>query len=181
MSAPGSGRVPAPTVTRDAHAVSELTTAECWRLLRAQNLGRLAVDRDDGSPDVIPVNYVVFGEGIVFRSAPGGKLRSIATQPLVAFEVDGVERSARWSVVVRGAAREMTSATEIEASGARALVSSNPTRKQHFIRVVPSTTTGRRFADPSLAIRDVPDRTRRVKPSPVPHFVLPGQPEQWRA
>lgn len=160
--------------------VQELSTAECWRLLSEFTIGRLAIDREDGTPDVFPVNYLIADRGLVIRSAPGGKLRSIATRPAVAFEVDGAERSARWSVVIRGTARQMSSESEIQASGVRALVSSNPTRKENFIRVTASTVSGRRFVDSSRVGRDDPEHTRRVKPSPVPHFSLPGEPEEWR-
>jgi uncharacterized protein len=46
---------------------------ECRRLLAGDEIGRLAV-ADGGAPTVVPVNYVVDGDAVVFRTAPGTKL-----------------------------------------------------------------------------------------------------------
>ena len=43
---------------------------ECRRLLAADEIGRLAI-LDGTTPAVFPVNYVLDGEAIVFRTAPG--------------------------------------------------------------------------------------------------------------
>ena len=47
---------------------------ECRRLLGGDVVGRLAIV-DGGSPAIFPVNYALDGEAIVFRTAPGTKLR----------------------------------------------------------------------------------------------------------
>ncbi|MEZ5248043.1 MAG: pyridoxamine 5'-phosphate oxidase family protein [Ilumatobacteraceae bacterium] len=50
-----------------------LGTDECWQLFRSAEVGRLAVSISN-HPDIFPLNYVVDGESIVFRTAPGTKL-----------------------------------------------------------------------------------------------------------
>jgi len=124
--------------------VETLADAECWNLLGAKPLGRLALV-GDGGIDIFPVNYVVRDQVIYFRSAPGSKLAELTAHPDVAFEVDGTHRSKHWSVVAKGRAERMAIDTEIEASGVLELETANPTEKWNYVRIVPTTVTGRRF------------------------------------
>jgi uncharacterized protein len=88
----------------EAGGVDELSESECWRLLRAAPYGRLAVAINN-HPDVFPVNHLVDGNTLVFRSAAGTKLAAAVLGRAVAFEVDGHEEGMAWSVVVKGSAR----------------------------------------------------------------------------
>ena len=81
-----------------------LDAAECWRLLQAQTIGRLATTTDQG-PRIWPINFRVRGESLIFRSAPGSKVWNIGRDDRVAFEVDGLESGLYWSVVVLGTAQ----------------------------------------------------------------------------
>jgi len=83
---------------------NSLDVAECWRLLEAQTIGRLATSTDHG-PRIWPVNYRVRERSLIFRSAPGSKVSDIGRDPRVAFEIDGLESGLHWSVVVLGTAR----------------------------------------------------------------------------
>ena len=78
-----------------------LENAECWDLLREHQVGRLAVDIA-GRPDIFPINYLVHGGGILFRTAPGTKLAGAILGRHVAFEIDGYQPDERtaWSVVL---------------------------------------------------------------------------------
>ena len=49
-----------------------LTDAQCWDLLGANQIGRLAVVVA-GRPDIFPVNYVVNEGEIYFRTGEGSK------------------------------------------------------------------------------------------------------------
>lgn len=120
---------------------------ECAALLRADQIGRLAIV-DGGRPLVLPVNYVVDGEDIVFRTGPGTKLDHGPRAP-ACFEIDQFDRShsAGWSVVVTGRLEEITAY-----SGALFAHTSNlPVHpwaagpKDHVMRLVPSSMTGRRI------------------------------------
>jgi hypothetical protein len=88
----------------EAGGVVELSESECWRLLRAADYGRLAVAINN-HPDVFPVNHLVDGNTLVFRSAAGTKLAAAVLGRAVAFEVDGHDAGVAWSVVVKGQAR----------------------------------------------------------------------------
>jgi hypothetical protein len=90
-----------------ARQLEELDADECLRLLGTAAVGRLAVSVPTDSPLVVPVNYVLVGRTILFRSGFGTKLRALASRP-VSFEVDDHDPATRtgWSVLVRGRARE---------------------------------------------------------------------------
>lgn len=138
---------PAPDPVRAlaAYAVDELRTGECWRLLQSADYGRLAVIGPDGAPDIFPMNFVAKNECIYVRSGPGSKLVDIVRNREVAYETDGRNGDFTWSVVVRGKAARMDADDEIEASGLLDLRTATPTGKDNFIRITPSTVTGRQF------------------------------------
>lgn len=116
----------------------------CWELLRSSSLGRLAVVAEDGV-DVFPVNYLVSGAEVLFRSAPGSKLADIAHDPRVAFEVDGADDRHRWSVVLRGVARRLDADDDIVGSGVIDLATLTSTAKDNYVRITPRVVSGRRF------------------------------------
>ena len=78
---------------------------ECLRLLEQKRVGRLGFILG-GSPDILPVNYVVHDGAVVFVTAPGSKLEGATRGPVV-FEVDDVDETSHgaWSVVVHGRAQ----------------------------------------------------------------------------
>lgn len=85
------------------NAIEHLSEEECWELLAAHEYGRLAVSVA-GKPDIFPVNYVVYEDAVVFRTAEGSKLASVAINSAVAFEIDGFDPASNtaWSVVMHG-------------------------------------------------------------------------------
>jgi nitroimidazol reductase NimA-like FMN-containing flavoprotein (pyridoxamine 5'-phosphate oxidase superfamily) len=129
----------------------QLDEAECLRLISPGGIGRLGYYGRFG-PTVLPVNYMVQGGTIVFRTAHDSPtdedLRTgiRGAEFRVAFEIDDINPAARegWSVLVRGSAHHVDSDDErssvLEASvepwaaGAREL----------FLRIVPIQITGRR-------------------------------------
>jgi hypothetical protein len=124
--------------------IESLTDETCWAVLGTGQIGRLAVTALDGA-DIFPVDYKV-GNGLVyFRSAPGQKLIDLTANPVVAFEADGILDRFRWSVVVRGTAQRMSSDADIETSAVQHLKSHSPTAKWKYVRITPSSITGRRF------------------------------------
>ena len=70
-----------------ASELRSLSEAECWKLLAAHNLGRLAIVVD-GWPEVFPVNYASEEGSIVFRTASGTKLAH-GPASRACFEIDG--------------------------------------------------------------------------------------------
>jgi uncharacterized protein len=125
----------------------ELTRDECLRLLRAFTVGRVAVASASGSVVVVPVNYVVDGEVIVFRSDLGEKLGQLHERS-ASFEIDEIDpfHHTGWSVLVRGTAFRATAA-EVEHLDVRSWAAGD---KPYWVRVVPDEVTGRRLVAPAL-------------------------------
>ena len=85
--------------------IKELSYAECRALLVRQQAGRVAVSAPDG-PHIIPLNFSVVDESIIFRTSPFSVLATYGRNAKLAFEVDHFrdELQLGWSVVVRGRA-----------------------------------------------------------------------------
>src|SRR5215217_4294664 len=92
----------------------ELSYAECRALLVRQRAGRVAVSTPDG-PHIIPLNYSVVDESIVFRTSPFSVLATYGRNAKLAFEVDHFREDVQlgWSVVVRGRADAVTDPEEL--------------------------------------------------------------------
>ena len=124
--------------------VTELPLDECWELLRAHAMGRLAFHLAD-QVHITPINYVVDKDTLLFRTAEGSKLLGVVMNRDVAFEIDGENGHVVWSVIVRGTARLLD---EVAAHRADDL----PLRpwvgeyKYNVVEVSPSAISGRRFA-----------------------------------
>ena len=124
--------------------VVALTDAECWGFLKSQQLGRL-VTHAAGVLDIFPVNYVVDGESLVFRTAEGSKLVELTVNDEVLFEVDDYSDTAACSVVVRGHARRLDTSAEVEHADTLPLQPWIPTLKYNYVRITPASLSGRAF------------------------------------
>ena len=136
------------TLERNPAAVEVLDTDECWALLARYRVGRLAVSAD-GRPLIFPVNYVVDGRSLVFRTAPGTKLDA-ARDHDVAFEIDDYDarNQEASSVIVSGRATEITDPEEVaswEDSLGLPLFPWDDVPKSHFLRITADEASGRRF------------------------------------
>jgi nitroimidazol reductase NimA-like FMN-containing flavoprotein (pyridoxamine 5'-phosphate oxidase superfamily) len=129
-------------------AVLPLTEEQCWKHLRAQRLGRLALVKG-GRPQIFPVNYAVGERSIVFRTAPGTKLVH-GPGSVACFEIDGYEQDARegWSVVVVGNLEEITEAEDARSQTLRQLPVDPlaPGARLHWVALHADEVTGRHFA-----------------------------------
>jgi uncharacterized protein len=119
---------------------------ECWELLAAGSLGRIALVVD-GHPEIFPVNYVLDRRSIVFRTAGGTKWWGAVTAKPAALEIDGYEPASKeaWSVVARGDSELIDNAEEKAAVDALHLEPWQPGAKDHYVRLTPRVLTGRRF------------------------------------
>ncbi|MFF3886002.1 helix-turn-helix domain-containing protein [Streptomyces sp. NPDC001914] len=126
--------------------LTELSVAECAKLLSTHGVGRLAVPTELG-PVIVPVNYSVVDDAIVFRTARGAT-PSLASGCVVAFEVDRVDDtfSQGWSVVTRGFARTVTDPDEEHRLAKRAYSAPwSGGRRDMWVRIEPYAVTGRRI------------------------------------
>lgn len=135
--------------TTDHPVLEELDREECLALLGGASVGRIGYDDGQG-PAVVPVNFVLDGETVVFRTTVTGRLnRSLHTAlshaaVRVAFEVDDIDEESRtgWSVLVRGGARQMG-----EDEGAPVEPWPGEEHDAH-IRLTPVEISGRRLRRP---------------------------------
>lgn len=117
-----------------------LAPEECWSLIGASGVGRVAVTVD-GAPRIVPVNYAVVNDAVYFRTAVGTILNNAVAQR-VAFEVDAFDARSRsgWSVCVVGAGRSVG-----EGGPDVAIDSWAPRRRDQRYCIVPEEITGRRL------------------------------------
>ncbi|SPM32378.1 Nitroimidazol reductase NimA or a related FMN-containing flavoprotein, pyridoxamine 5'-phosphate oxidase superfamily [Mycobacterium rhizamassiliense] len=121
-----------------------LSADESWRRLGGVALGRL-VTTFAGEPEIFPVNYVVQERTVLFRTAEGTKLFSAVANSVVLFEADDHDVANGWSVIVRGRARVLKTAAEIEEAERAELMPWTANVKKHYVRVTPTDITGRHF------------------------------------
>jgi nitroimidazol reductase NimA-like FMN-containing flavoprotein (pyridoxamine 5'-phosphate oxidase superfamily) len=126
--------------------VQNLEHHECWAMLRAVSVGRLAV-LADGRPDIFPINYTVDGGTLVFRTGEGTKLAGSSKGAAVALEADGVDQETglAWSVVVKGSADVVTGNEHLMETTQLYLFPWQAGKKDAFVRITPDSITGRRF------------------------------------
>jgi nitroimidazol reductase NimA-like FMN-containing flavoprotein (pyridoxamine 5'-phosphate oxidase superfamily) len=124
-----------------------LSPAECWELLTSKSVGRIAYCKANG-PVVLPVNYTIRDQSIVFRTAAGGLLHDAMKSAQAAFQVDEIDDflQAGWSVLLVGTAQWVSDTEQLTdlwwdqhqpdpwAGGNR----------NAFVRLLPSEITGRR-------------------------------------
>jgi hypothetical protein len=138
----------------------ELSAEDCRELLSTGHVGRIAMCTPVG-PHIIPVNYGIVDDTIVFRTSPYSVLGGHARGSILALEVDqfDYERQRGWSVVARGRAEAVTRADELHhikdvweprawAAGQRNL----------FLRIRWSELTGRQLGPGWHPVGDVPVR-----------------------
>jgi uncharacterized protein len=124
--------------------VTVLSEDESWHRLGGVALGRL-VTTFAGEPEIFPVNYVVQGRTVLFRTSEGTKLFSAISSSTVVFEADDHDVAEGWSVIVRGRAKVLRTAAEIKEAEHAQLIPWTAIHKVHYVRVTPSEITGRHF------------------------------------
>lgn len=124
--------------------VRELDEQECWDRVAAAPFGRLALSVFDDI-DIVPVNAVLSRGDLYFRTAPGSKLAELTANPHVAFEVDGYDEDMAFSVVVKGTAERLERQADIDAADQLPLTPWVPTLKYRWVRIRPTSVTGRLF------------------------------------
>jgi nitroimidazol reductase NimA-like FMN-containing flavoprotein (pyridoxamine 5'-phosphate oxidase superfamily) len=141
-----TGQPPGQGAPSSRPVLQTLTAAECYDLLSPGGVGRVAFTTADG-PAVLPVNYAMAGQTVIFRTAPDTLLAGYLNGP-AGFEVDRLDGalSQGWSVQVTGRAVRVTSEAEVRyleqhtsvrpwAGGARDV----------YVRIIPRKITGRRI------------------------------------
>jgi len=129
-----------------ARVLRALSPEECFERLEPGGIGRVGFASAEGVM-MLPVNFVVTGKAVIFRTAPDTLLALYADGHL-SFEVDHFDEEVRtgWSVLVQGHAQQVTDEREVThlenvarlepwAAGARDV----------YVRIVPIRISGRRI------------------------------------
>jgi uncharacterized protein len=129
----------------DHAGLETLRFDECLQLLASVPVGRVGF-YSDGEVVVLPVNHVMDGQDVVFRTDRGSKLSAAEGLNLVAFEADDYDPQTRsgWSVLVNGRAEVVYEDAEIQRLSCLGL---HPwvtaVDRPFWIRIRPTSVTGR--------------------------------------
>lgn len=127
----------------EASVITELSDLESWEVVRTHEFGRLAYHLV-GEVHIVPINYCVDGEHLIFRTAEGSKLLGIHMNNDVAFEIDEIHDETATSVVLRGRARVLEG-DEAYCAEMHPLRPWVPTPKFVIVAIETTEITGRRF------------------------------------
>jgi nitroimidazol reductase NimA-like FMN-containing flavoprotein (pyridoxamine 5'-phosphate oxidase superfamily) len=117
----------------------------CLELLASVPVGRIGFFAD-GELVILPVNHLVDGQHVVFRTAAGSKLSAAENGGPVVFEADSYDDLDRsgWSVVVNGLAEVIDDAETGRLSGLGLHPWSTAVEHPFWIRIRPTSVSGRR-------------------------------------
>jgi len=126
-----------------------LHLGDCFRLLESAPVGRIGF-LSRGEVVILPVNFLLDGQDVVFRTGTGSKLGSAEIGHYVGFEVDAYDSAAHtgWSVVVTGLAEVVESDAECARLDALGLQSwGGQDTDRSWVRIRPASISGRRIAE----------------------------------
>jgi nitroimidazol reductase NimA-like FMN-containing flavoprotein (pyridoxamine 5'-phosphate oxidase superfamily) len=133
-------------VHKPRRVLRELSRDECLALLRGNvngYVGRIAYVVG-GTPVIVPVNFVLDGETVVFCTAGGTKLDGLRRHRRIAFQADQTHTldESGWSVLIRGTAREITDPAELR-DLRRGPLSWAVAPTEHWMRITSGEISGR--------------------------------------
>ena len=130
----------------DRNGLQILDRDECLHLLATARLGRVGIT-SGALPVILPVNFRLEDERIVFRTGRGTKLDAATRGAVVAFEVDTMDplEHTGWSVMVTGVARQITDEDELERVHPDKIARWAPTGDGCVVSVSTEIVTGRRL------------------------------------
>ncbi|MEU0485953.1 pyridoxamine 5'-phosphate oxidase family protein [Streptosporangium sp. NPDC006013] len=135
------------------HPVLEkLDRDECLRLITPGGVGRIAFE-EAGGPVILPVDYALLGDSVIFRTAFGGPLDAPlrtgvqGVECKVAFEVDRIDDACHegWSVLVRGGIQHVSSEEDratLAALGVRPWAGGE---RELYVKITAAEVSGRRI------------------------------------
>ena len=130
-----------------------LTPDECRALLRSRPVGRV-VFVDARGPVALPVNHVVDGDTIVFRTAASSSVLASKYASQVGFEVDDFDETERrgWSVLVNGRIALVEDPAELRRVEALGVTPWSEGPRTSYLRLDIRTITGRRLVPDESAV-----------------------------
>lgn len=140
----------------------ELDERTCLELLSSGVVGRVAVCTPEG-PHIVPINYALHGDAVVFRTSPYSVLGARAWNQRLALEIDHVdyERRSGWSVVAAGMGEMIEDPDEL--ATIRSLWDPSPWAggaRQLYVKLRWDSLTGRKIGAGWSAADEPPVRRR---------------------
>jgi uncharacterized protein len=125
--------------------LTEMSAGESQDLMGSTSVGRVGFVDEDG-PVVLPVNYVLDGDTVLFRTSPHNIVARHVDSAIVAFEVDEFDdyTQSGWSVLVRGSA-SFVDPEDLPGDEALRPFSWADGVRTLFVRITPRSVTGRRL------------------------------------
>lgn len=127
----------------DDGVIRKLSSEECWDLLRSTTFGRIGFQLR-GRTRITPINYVVNGRRIVFRTAEGSKFYALMVEDNAVLEIDDYDDDSAWSVIAHGSVSEITDDADTPSATAN-LKPWVPTKKDHVFAIDVDKVRGRHF------------------------------------
>jgi len=121
-----------------------LSPTECFDLLEPGGIGRVGFTAAHGVM-MLPVNFVISGRTIIFRTAPD-TLLALHAKGHLSFEVDHIDEALHegWSVFVQGHAHVVTDEREVKhLEDVTRLEPWAPGARDVYVRIAPTHVSGR--------------------------------------
>jgi nitroimidazol reductase NimA-like FMN-containing flavoprotein (pyridoxamine 5'-phosphate oxidase superfamily) len=136
----------------DRAGLEILHLGDCFLLLESVPVGRIGFVAG-GEVVILPVNFLVDGQDVVFTTGAGSKLSAVEVGHYVGFEADSYDQAARvgWSVVVNGLAEIVDSDSETARLDALGLKPWAGAAERVWVRIRPSSVSGRRIPAPAAS------------------------------
>lgn len=101
----------------------------------------------DALPVILPVNFLLVDDWILFRTVPGTKLDAAMRRSVAAFQADehAPDGSWGWSVLVRGYARDLKDGTRTAAASLLRPWAFPHGEANHVVGIETTMVSGRRF------------------------------------
>ena len=129
------------------HAGLEVLTLEtCLERLASVPVGRVGIFVA-GEVEILPVNHVLDGRCVAFRTGVGSKLSGASIGYPVTFEVDDYDARGEtgWSVIVHGQAEVVEDDAEVARLTALGLRGWSGGDRPYWVRIHPLSITGRQL------------------------------------
>jgi CBS domain-containing protein len=143
--------------------MTRMRRQQCLQHLAEQSVGRVGVTAQ-ALPAIMPVNYTLQGDEVVFRTTADGLLARSCDSKVIAFEVDNVaaDGSKGWSVLVVGVAR-LLSGREAQRAAELNLASAMGEGRDQFVAIGVGRMSGRYVGSPSAERTCGPSPARRPR------------------
>lgn len=133
----------------DRAGLEILHLGDCFLLLKSVPVGRVGfIGRDEVV--ILPVNFAVDGQDVVFVTGAGSKLSSVEVGHYVGFEADSYDAATRagWSVVLKGFAEVVGDDEEAARLDGLGLTSWGAAGEGRvWVRIRPVSVSGRRIPE----------------------------------